>query len=216
MILPILLALSATAAGNSFEQDEQNLIPTINLSAVRQIRCDVPGNPAYYWTGSGSLIEKNTIVTAYHVADGDKCVDVATDAPLTMYKSDKVHDIALMTGDLPEMPYIRYSCQGYKDGVYNAYGISGYHADFSMFRQVRLTYVGREDFYYTIDAAGDKAGMDMATFTGATVHGMSGGPIMNAYGYMVGLVNAGMDDILGLPMGHSDSYDIQDTFLCKP
>lgn len=218
--MTIMALLFSANSGHEIDiiKDIQNLAPTVDLSAIRPIFCHDPKHPAAAmgWIGSGSLIAHNTVLTAYHVASGVHCVDNETGKPLKMYKYDKDHDIALMGGEQPDIPYIKYSCQGYKPKeTYSAYGITGFMSDHTLFRQVSVTAVGKNSIEYDIDDTGDTAGKDMTEFEGATVPGMSGGPYINTYGYQLGIVNAGEEDPLGIPTGRSFSYELKDTFLCK-
>jgi hypothetical protein len=152
------------------------------------------------------------MATADHVmpAGTTGCVDVASGSSLTVYKSDPAHDLALVTGPrLPTgMPYVKVSCQPFKTGeVYHSYGISNFKQKYSIIRNNRIiataNYTGK-DFKF-----GDGSIVAGARiFDGFQAPGMSGGPVVNSYGYAHGLVTGGS----GYGGIH---FEFKDSFLCK-
>jgi hypothetical protein len=212
--LLIAAGITVSSAVHEIERDLPNLYPTVDLSAVVLIECTNPRHDkeAPYWTGSGALIAKDTILTAKHVAVGKDCYSVGSGAKLKMYWSDSAHDMALMTGKEPTVPYIKYSCQPYVKGqTYLAYGISDYHYPNVLFRMNVVKAEKPED--QTLgDGTVDK---HIWTLHGAIVPGMSGGPIVDLNGYIHGVVNIGQQDDFGLPTLYSGSYTLADTPLCK-
>lgn len=204
MILAAVALLSSTAVDLPPSMMEA-VNPTFNVSAVRLIECDK-------WAGSGFLIDDNILVTALHVATGTKCVDAATGKPLKTYYKDPARDFALMSGDLPDMPYIKISCQRYvANQHYTAYGISSYFSDSELIRSVKATATGEHKNVDYRDGGGAKG---IAYLVANTVPGMSGGPYVDDDGYAHGMVNAG-STILGIPTGVSYSYEFTDTILCR-
>jgi hypothetical protein len=180
--------------------------PTVNLSAIRMIACEG-------YTGSGYLIGDDILATDLHVADGEGCYDVASLQPLTMYKKDPKKDFALMTGKLPNMPYIKYSCERYKKGqTYTAYGISGYLTGSYIFRAVTVKSTGKYESFAWEDGGNSSR---ISVYQGVTVPGMSGGPIVDERGYAHGNVVGGQKDRWGIPNGKGYSYELADTFLCQ-
>lgn len=199
MLLPLLLSLSVDVPIYAPE-------PTVNLSAIRRIECD----ESY---GSGFIIADNTIATAGHVASGTNCTDGETKKPLILSKIDGKTDFALMTGELPDMPYIKYNCEGYKNGLVDAYGISEFHVSFPIFRQVTLSVREKRDV--TLDSGA--VFKNMRHLRGYIVPGMSGGPHIQK-GEAVGLSNVGYSEIkFGLRFILPDAYgyELKDTFLCQ-
>lgn len=183
----------------------ENLTPTVNLSAIRQLRC-------FGGTGSGSIIGDGILMTALHVAENGDCKDVQTGVKLTMYYKDVEHDLALMSGDLPKMPPIRIGCGRFQmGGEYSAYGISGFFEGFEMFRQINLTGTG---IYSDLEYADGGGAKHIPYLKGYTVFGMSGGPIHNRAGYALGNVIAGLHNSFGIPVGKAYSYEFKDTVLC--
>jgi hypothetical protein len=178
--------------------------PAMNISAIRQIRCDD-------WVGTGFLIGPKIMATANHVMeDGKNCRDGQTGSALMTYKTDKKHDLVLVTGPgLPtDIPYIRYSCERFKPGEkYLAYGISNYMQNRTIIRNNVLTATKA----YTPDNYTFSDGTVVAharVFTGYQAPGMSGGPVADIEGYAHGLVTGGS----GYESFH---FEFADGILCK-
>lgn len=202
----MVAAISLSLAPNGGAQVDPE--PTVNLSAVRMIICDEG-------QGSGFLINDNVIATAAHVSNGTNCYDKETLMPLKEATVDKEHDFALMTGNLPDMPPIKYSCEGYKAGKVDAYGYSDFNRANMLFRQVTLTVGGKEDVHLD---TGEILKGPRRLSDGYIVFGMSGGPhIQN--GYAVGLTNSGnyLESIFGVRymLPKSSGFELKDTVLCK-
>jgi hypothetical protein len=200
--LLVALTLVSTPTPTDFITDITRP-PAVDISAIRQIRCD-------HWTGSGFLIGDKIMATANHVMDGGTgCRDVESGSPLKVYKRDKPHDLVLVTGPtLPiDIPYINISCERFKTGEqYLAYGISGFEQNHEIIRNNVLTatkkYTGK-DFKFD-------DGMVVAharEFLGYQAPGISGGPVMDIWGYAHGLVTGGSVEV-------SYHFEFADGILC--
>lgn len=181
-----------------------------NLSTVRLIGCTGTA-------GTGFLIGQDILVTAAHVAEAKNCSDVATGKPLTTYHVDEENDFALMTGDLPFMPFARVSCEGYKKGhTYMSYGISSHFAPIQLFRasaQVATGIYTDKDFIVR-GSDGAKAVPGMMFLLGNIVPGESGGPIVDDNAGVVGINNVSFGNFLGQPAGKTYSFELKNTILC--
>jgi hypothetical protein len=199
--MSLLLSLLALLSNINPLAQEVSRPPTLNLSAVRPLICDEG-------TGSGFMIGDNILATANHVAVLHNCRDVVTGTKFTTYKTDAAHDFALMTGEFPKIPYVKYSCDGYKNKRdYSAYGHSAHGQPYYIFRQeiVRAT-----KHFTPADMIVDDMPMPgMRVLYGFPVPGMSGGPVTDQYGTAFGIVNAGDGK------GNFFSYELKDTILCK-
>lgn len=206
LLFAALLSASPLSSSSVFD-------PTMNLSAIREIECS-----DHY--GSGWQIGDNIIVTALHVANGTGCKDYATGKPLTTYKIDVAHDLALMTGDLPkDKPYIKYSCAPYEtDETYMAIGISGYGWGYShpnrFMRMYSLTAQKNytDEHFFLAGAVTPSPGLRI--MSGRAAPGISGSPIVDSNGFAHGILNAG-GNIFGIPVSPSYSYELKDSILCK-
>jgi hypothetical protein len=207
--------LIATSSNSSYPAPEYpfaviyNPTPTITLSAVRMIDC----KEGY---GSGSLIDDNIIVTAAHVAELTECRDVQSGSPLTMYLKDQPHDFALMTGNLPNIPYMRYSCDGFKPKQkYLVTGFSSYGMLGTMlFRQYEV--VASPHLMGTKWKMDGEEYPDLRIMIGFSVPGTSGGAVLDKEtNLQVGILNGGWGNGLGQRVNRTISADLKDTPLCK-
>lgn len=178
--------------------------PAMDISAIRRIQCD-------HWSGSGFLIADGIMVTADHVMNGATgCVDQASGSKLLTYKTDKAHDLALVTGPgLPtDIPYVRISCSRFVTGEkYLAYGITSFAQPRSIVRNNVLTATAD----YTPKGYTFSDGMKVEGaryFIGYAAPGMSGGPVADINGYAHGLVTGGSAYF-------SVYYEFADGILCK-
>ena len=206
MIASLLAAAVVVAAPNQIISP----MPTVSLSAIRSIKCQEG-------VGSGFIIGKDIVATALHVASLTNCHDAETGKGLVIYKKDVVHDFALMTGKLPDVIPIKYSCLGYITGNrYSSYGITPWHYTSPVFGQYSL--VAQDDYSsdgFVVD--GNKKMPGMRHLKGYIVPGNSGGPVIDSEGYAQGINNVSVRGMLGMSVINDGySYEIKNTFLCKP
>lgn len=198
--------------------DERTYViqPSVDLSAIRFLVCMTADGEMY--SGSGFLIGPHQMVTAFHVAEGSwqkmprtppKCMDVATKTEVITYKTDRMHDIALMTGPgLPtDIPYLTYICSKPEPKqAYIAYGITGYGQQDTIFRN--NTVIATKQFTKSDGIVEGVSSPGLRIYGGAIAPGMSGGPVTDVFGRVVAIVNAGNSH-------ESLLYDLADTMLCK-
>lgn len=200
--MSLLLLASLLAFGASVPAVAPAPAYSTNLEAVRSIQCDEG-------RGSGFLIGDNILVTAAHVADGTNCKDGETGNPLITYFKQGTRDFALMTGILPDVPYLKYDCKPYNTELnYIGYGFSSYQLPSYGFHQEPVKFVGT----YT-EALGRE---HMAVLHSWNRPGHSGGPIMQAGTNVVtGMVNAGKIHLItGNILGTTYSVELKSTILC--
>lgn len=193
--------------------------PTMDLSAIRYIICDTVDGQEY--SGSGFLIGKGVMATAFHVAEGNwmdmpkvapVCYDVATNTRIVAYKLDPNHDFALMTGPgLPtDIPYIKYACNRPIPGkAYTAYGITDYGQQEPILRS--NTVIATDKISSIVDVDSWVEGIPspgMRVYQNPDAPGMSGGPVADG-GSVIAINDAGDDKT-------SQNYDLADTILCQP
>lgn len=166
----------------------------IPLDLVKKLDCEGPSGGV---SGSGSYIDADLILTAAHVASGRVCkVD---GFPAETVHVDGKLDIAVIRTAFPQKGRISISCQKPKSGD----------------QVFAVGYAHGEDFVVQRYAAtGTKASRFHGPFAGLTVFkghgygGMSGGPIFDGSGQMVGILNAG--NATGMMMGRM----LGETYLC--
>ncbi len=207
----LLTSCYQPAAFGPDEDTSEKVAPSfIDMGTVRHLFC---GD----YTGTGVIIstEKvNLVLTAAHVvAKRETCFDFDTGEVGTVASRDADTDIALIVfpkGKMPER-HIDISCDGFtKDNVYFSVGWQlG-----QMLVINTLSATGETVPYLPVLNFGFYRGM--ALLHGAIVPGMSGGPIVDINGKMVGMNN--VTDWNGKNSLGSNAFSRQmkDTFLCKP
>lgn len=172
----------------------------INLEPVRHLYC---GNS----TGTGSLIGSDRVLTAAHVTGTVReCRD---DASKTMGQVIYVNsdlDIAVVQFPVAQLPTrtMRYSCKGFREKK-TYYAIGWQNGTELVINRVVGTKI--------IDDRSDKKSGTLfnhvAMVRGYIIPGMSGGPIVDEDGVMVGTNQATNHD------GRAWSRPISDTYLCR-
>jgi hypothetical protein len=189
----------------------------LNIDNVRQIVCTTlpPGvsedaDPTKLsdaqlekldvYTGSGTIIGRNRVLTAAHVIHGASYCFVGKVKAKISFEDTKL-DMAILDVPLGSTAVTQIACDGFvKDRVYFPVGFA-WGADFAM---QLLPFSG---FYVNADLDGTKA-KHLAEFAGPVFGGMSGGPVVGTDGRIYGIVIASDGE-------HSSLFrDLQDTPLC--
>lgn len=154
----------------------------INLDTVKLIYCSVNGHIV---VGSGVVIGKNRIITANHVVyDSDACMIEQKEVKIV--KQYPEIDFAVLSMDLgDEVPITPISCDGFVVGdTYFSIGYS-YGTDFAMTKLKNTNNL--MDFPKTQQYPFYSHGLNL--LNGLAFEGMSGGPIINMDGQIVGITN---------------------------
>ena len=184
----------------------------LKLNQIRRIVCykDIVDD-RYIGAASGTAwhIGNGDFVTAQHVAPfGKHCFDVESGVELLVVHNDDQHDIAKLTAVFNEdnvLPAkgLEWKCSGYKPKVkYDAVGFA-----FGAFTLTRLSATKKFTTYqFLVDGL---PVVGMRVLDGEMYQGMSGGPIFDSQGYVVGINNA----TNGI-YTQAFSYELKDTWLC--
>jgi len=177
-------------------QDGEMLNPYfINNDLVVQVRCG--GS-----TGTAAWIDRNTLITAQHVTRNGAC-SIKGQAAATVYEEARL-DFAVLrsASDAPERMRMAVSCAGFKDGA-RYFGVG-----FALGRHfVTQPFTGTR-YFETRRRRDAFAGMSM--LRGYSFRGMSGGPVVDESGNIVGIVNGGLQDGRGVMLSRS----MRETYLC--
>lgn len=208
IIAPLLAVAASVSTPNQIFMPE----PTVSLNAIRMISCDEG-------SGTGFIIGDNILATALHVASLSHCTDAATKVKLITYVKDDASDFALMTGNLPDVLPIRYSCVGYKDGMaYSSYGLSPWRSTYPVFGQYQLIASSdyTDDSFIVRGEDSNKAMPGMRHLVGYIIPGNSGGPVIDNSGYAVGINNVSARGLFGMSIVKDGySYELKNTPLCR-
>jgi hypothetical protein len=158
----------------------------------------------------GALIGPHILITALHVATEKNCRDSETNSPLTIYKRDDKHDLALVTSPaLPtDIPYYKITCSKFVTGrKYLSYGITPYGQKRPILRDNIIT--ATKNYTDILDLVGGTPAPGMREFDGAIAPGMSGGPVVDPEnGLIYAVNNAGSESDTLL-------YELADGMMCK-
>jgi S1-C subfamily serine protease len=184
----------------------------LNLDLVRKIVCLDPNDATKgVGVGTAEIVGKGIMITAAHVvAAGDlpQCYDAATKAPVRPYLIDPEADFAMLAfddGSSGEMEYMRYSCEGFVNKA--RYQAIGYALGQALILN-RMTATDRQTSRtYTLSSHRVASGLQY--LNGDIFQGMSGGPIINEDGVIIGINSATDHRGIGL------SRALKDTALCR-
>lgn len=180
----------------------------MNFDRVRKLIC-WNDNKKGAAAGTGFVIKEGILVTAAHVVD-QHCKDSATQLPVKVYYVDWDNDFALVAMNTgPVTDVMDYSCDGYIMGErYSAIGYAGG----TRLRETRLVAKGtytKDSDNMRISPTEVTPSVHLANLEGNIYHGMSGGPVIDEAGVVVGINSTTNGD------GSGGSRELRDTILCN-
>jgi S1-C subfamily serine protease len=171
----------------------------INFTPIRHLYCGE-------FTGTGSIIDQDRVLTANHVVGAVKeCRDEDSDTVGQVIYQNPALDIAVIQFPVAHLPKRRmqYNCKGFEPGkIY--YAIGWQNGTELVVNRVEGTKV----FDNRADHSSGTLFNHVALVRGYIIPGMSGGPIVDEKGVMVGTNQATNHD------GRSWARPITDTYLC--
>ncbi len=159
-------------------------------------------------TGTGVVISRDTMLTASHVVTGGKTCTVQDTnsndgSPATLDHDDVSNDFATMRGRFRGKP-VEVNCGGFVTG--ETYYINGYP-----YGNARITVpaVATSQYANSRPVKGPTT-KRLRELNGSSHPGMSGGPIIDGDGRVVGIVSARPVNDRSITM----AKELKDTFIC--
>lgn len=181
--------------------------PTVIIGYIQRIECETNDNRVI--TGTAFYIGNDTFITANHVVeDRPFCRDSFNQQEMVIDRVSKKHDFATIKfKNISGLGShgMKINCNGFKSGrKYSSFG----YALGTVFVMNNLKATGK--FTKPNHTVENKPYGGMRELKGMLVQGMSGGPIVDDLGYVVGINNVTAD-----AGTKAFSYELKDTFLCK-
>ncbi len=199
LLASIFLCFSDAAAAPVSSPDYLIPIePLVKISCAKQT------------SGSAEIVGNNTYLTASHVVAGnDRCI-LPDGSTATVVFDNRQLDFAVLMADTTGKRQYRLNCQGMRKGeLYLAIG----YAEAGLVIQP-ITGTGAHKSYHDRKTKVTVLNTAVATrpFELPAVYpGMSGGPVLDMQGRVVGIVSGVIDD----PKNAAAIREVKDTFLCK-
>jgi S1-C subfamily serine protease len=183
---------------------------TVPLGSIVRIRCDTDAGGHL---GTASVIDGNTLLSASHVVNGaPACTiyDGSNEVALVVYDRNDL-DYAVLFSDTGQRERLPINCDGFITG--QNYMMIGYAKGG---RLVIQSVVATADFTDRQDPKTGQPFKHVRSLRGvvgdrpSAIVGMSGGPILNTRGEIVGTTVAGRSNS---SLGYS--RELKDTYLCE-
>lgn len=181
--------------------------PTLIVGYIQKIEC-LKENDRFA-SGTIFYIGNDTFITAHHVVENRPlCRDYFTKEEMVIDRVSERHDLATVKfKNLTGLGShgMKISCKGFKKGkTYNSFGF----ALGTVFVMNNFKATGK--FTKADYKVNEKLYVGMRELKGMLIPGMSGGPIIDAAGNVVGINN-----VTSHAGTKAFSYELKDTFLCN-
>jgi len=162
--------------------------------------------------GTGTIIAKNRLLTAYHVIEGASACGATINSKVVLFSTiygSKEKDVAVLGGDFGQTAVSSIACDPFKPGAqYLMLGYangSDFALDYGEFSGLFIDAVVPATTPDNPSATWTHA--HLGVFPGAITPGMSGGPVFDLNGHVVGINNVTGVNYAGL-------HQLSETDLC--
>jgi hypothetical protein len=182
--------------------EKTNVQPNPHPESIGQVICVSEGGIS---SGTGTIVGENTILTAFHViSSGGECY--FKERRVSLSAIDPTLDYAVLTQDTRGNKGLDINCDGIRNGT--SYDMLGYAAGvaFSVNRGKAIgetvDFMANVDFPWTVE--------ELQILEGLVITGMSGGPVLDSRGRVIGTIIAKSSDTTSLAL----IRDLKTTPLC--
>lgn len=180
LIAALFSVISAPATAQAINANPSPSGYFINTDLVKQVICNVVENGhSGQVSGTAFFVRDHVLITAAHVVTHDTGCTI-DGQPVTITQVNTALDYAILSSPLSPTELLNISCEGYHIG--EAYLAVGYALGENLVVQPLTGSFSTETQH---GFAGE------TRLIGKSFPGMSGGPIFNSRGFVVGIVNGG-------------------------
>jgi S1-C subfamily serine protease len=219
-LLGVPMVLSSSLQETKVEVAEEEIFPSlveprdvpasdysIPLDSIVRIRC---GNSR----GTAEVINGNVLLTASHVVKGRDCViDDGSEEPARLVYDRPDMDYAILYANTGDRRRIPINCGGFITGdIYFMVGFAGGIDFVVQIAEATGEFANRRDYKSGQPFHHVRTLRGVVTHRASAIGGMSGGPVFNRFGEMVGIIVASPTD-----KTKPEAYvrELRHTFICQ-